>query len=61
MTTFEPESVMQYSSSGPLPQALIGTVMAPMAAAAQKAIDHSGKLRMAMATRSPLPMPKRSV
>ena len=46
---------------GPVHHALSGTTIAPAAAAAQNAIDHSGKLRIAIATRSPLRTPKSSM
>ena len=47
-----------YSSSGPVLQALSGTAMAPARIAPKKATGHSGRLRMAMATRSPLATPR---
>ena len=56
-TTREPESVTQYASSRAVSQALSGTAMAPMPVTAQNATDHSGRLRMAIATRSPWRMP----
>ena len=59
-STTEPESASPYSSSGPVHHAFSGTTTAPAAVAPQKASDHSGKLRMAMATRSPGCTPKRS-
>ena len=52
-STTDPESARPYSSSGPVHHALSGTTTAPIDAAAQNATDHSGKFRMAMATRSP--------
>ena len=41
-TSLVPESVKPYSSSSLVHQAFNGTTTAPAAAAAQKAIDHSG-------------------
>ncbi len=58
-TTLVPESASPYSSSSPVHQALSGTTTAPAAAAAQNATDHSGRLRIAIATRSPSTTPKR--
>ena len=49
-----------YWSSGLVHHALSGTTTPPAAAAPQKAMAHSGRLRMAMATRSPFSTPKRS-
>ena len=40
--TLAPESAMPYSSSGPVHQALRGTMTAPAAAAPQKAMTQSG-------------------
>ena len=51
--TAVPESASPYWSSAPVHQALSGTTTPPAAAAPQKAMAHSGRLRMAMATRSP--------
>ena len=59
-TTFAPESRRPYSSSSAVHHAFSGTTIAPAAAAAQNAIDHSGKFRMTMATRSPFSTPYRS-
>ena len=53
----EPESARQKASSSVDSQALSGTAMAPTPVTAQKATDHSGRLRMAIATRSPLRTP----
>ena len=47
-TTTDPESLSPYSSSGPVHHALSGTTTAPNEAAAQNAIDHSGKFRIAI-------------
>ena len=58
-TTEVSESVSPYCSSEPVHQAFSGTAIAPAEAIAQKAIDHSGRLRIAMETRSPLRTPKR--
>ena len=59
-TTLAPESRKPYSSSSAVHHALSGTTTAPAAAAAQNAIDHSGKLRITIATRSPFATPYRS-
>ena len=59
-STLQPESSRPNASSSPVHQALRGTTTAPAAAAAQNASAHSGKLRMAMATRSPFRTPSRS-
>jgi hypothetical protein len=59
-SSFVPESCSPYSSSGPVHHAFSGTTIAPVAAAPKKAMGHSGKLRIAMATRSPFSTPKSS-
>ena len=56
-TTLAPESRRPYSSSSAVHHAFSGTTIAPAAAAAQNAIDHSGKLRITIATRSPFSTP----
>ena len=48
------------ASSAPFQNALNATAIAPRDAAAKNAIDHSGTLRIAMATRSPFWTPKSS-
>ena len=53
ISTRAPESVSPYDSSGPVHHALSGTATAPIDTMAQNAIGNSGRLRMAMATRSP--------
>ena len=58
MTTFAPESSMAYCSSSALHQALTGTEIAPRHTVAQKVMTHSGRFRMAMATRSPGTTPR---
>src|SRR5215469_7936685 len=45
--TAVPESARPYSSSADVHHALRGTITAPAVAAPQKAMAHSGKLRMA--------------
>ena len=59
-TTLAPESRSPYASSSEVHHAFSGTTTAPTAAAAQNAIDHSGKFRMTIATRSPFSTPYRS-
>src|SRR5262249_22608401 len=53
MATFAPELLRPYCSSGPVHQALSRTAMPPVSRQPKKAAGHSGRLRMAMATRSP--------
>ena len=53
-----PESPTAYSSSLSVHQALKETDTAPTERMAANDTIHSGRLRMAMATRSPLVMPK---
>ena len=60
MSTLVPESDKPYSNSDPVHHALSGTTTAPTEAAPQNATSHSGKLRMAIATRSPFCTPYRS-
>ena len=52
-STFAPESAMPYSSSPPVHHALSGTAIAPSAVTAKNTTGHSGRLRIASATRSP--------
>jgi hypothetical protein len=59
MRTLDPESARPYSSSAPVHHVLSGTAMAPSETMAKKAAGHSGRLAMAIATRSPLATPSR--
>src|SRR5712691_8087263 len=52
-----PESFSAYSSSAPVHHALSGVAIAPASSVPKNAAGHSGRLRIAMATRSPLRTP----
>ena len=54
IATFAPELMSPYSSSGPVHQALSKVATPPASRQPKKAAGHSGRLRIAMATRSPL-------
>ena len=55
--TAAPESAIPKASSSPVHHAFNGTTIAPETAAAKKATGHSGRLRIASATRSPFLTP----